>query len=79
MDYGIVMCVKNRWILVADWDILVVKHIYTENNLAMLLKIMKLLNQKLMKKIIYLIKFLKIVETNISIHLNTDVFMILDL
>ena len=43
------MCVKKSWILVADLEKLVVKHIDTQKKMALLSKNMKLFNLKLLK------------------------------
>ena len=49
------------------------------NNMIMLLKNMKLLDQTLMEWIIYSVILLKIAGINIFIHLNIDVYMIITL
>ena len=72
------MCVEKRWMLVVDWDKLIVGHKNAKKDMAPLPKKMILLNQKLMKYIIYLLNILKIVGTVFFIHLKKDVCMTLN-
>ena len=55
------------------------KHMHAKEHMVMLLKNLYLLIQTLMMWIIYSMMLLKIVERNIFIHLNIDMFMISNL
>ena len=76
---NIVIYVMKHVMLKVILDIIFVNPINTKQNMALSLKNMNLLKQKLMNKLMYSRILFKLENMNIVILLNIDVYMILNL